>query len=104
LLKLNVVLDLTAHGFENVGTTNKIEKIFPIVAKVLQEQCGYNGNNIEKLCIYTSNTKDPKFNCEAVAKELKDGFGFKEVEFAEFPPVFISHAGPNYVGFSIKVK
>jgi fatty acid-binding protein DegV len=104
LLKLNVILDLTDHGFEIFGKTNKIEKIFPLVADVLKKQCGYNGSNIDRLCIYTSGSTDPKFNCNVIAKYLKNGFGFRNVEFAEFPPVFLSHAGPNYVGFSIKVK
>jgi fatty acid-binding protein DegV len=104
LLKLNVILDLTDHGFEVSGKTNRVDKIFPLVAEVLKAQCGYDGNNIERLCIYTSGSKDPKFDCDIIAKSLKKGFNFKDIEFAEFPPVFLSHAGPNYVGFSIKVK
>jgi fatty acid-binding protein DegV len=105
-LKINVILDLTVKGLEYMDKALKIDNIFPIVRDVCQEQTGYNGNNLDKLCIYTSGSKEKqsKFKTEIIKKLLVNGFAFKNVEFAELPAVISVHSGPEYVGFSLRVK
>jgi fatty acid-binding protein DegV len=103
-LKLNIVLDLTVKGLEYMNKALNVNKIFSIVSNVCCEQIKYNGNNIDRLCIYMSKVRNQKFKTETIKKLLIEGFGFKGVEFAELPAVISVHSGPNYVGFSVRVK
>ncbi|GMO16351.1 MAG: hypothetical protein Ta2E_07560 [Mycoplasmoidaceae bacterium] len=111
-LKLYVAVSLQSEGkelnspsrFNIIGTTRKSEKVYSILADLLKKQIGYDGTNLEHLCIYTSPVSDPKFKVDQLAKSISDGFKFKEIEFDSFPSVYVVHSGPNYIGFSATVK
>jgi fatty acid-binding protein DegV len=104
MLKFKVIVELSNSGVQLVGKTNKINAIGDIVDPLLSKTIKYNGNNINKLCIFTSGIDGGKFNVDEIKNIIIKHFSFKDVTFAELPSVIAVHVGPNYIGIAMQTK
>jgi fatty acid-binding protein DegV len=104
LLKFKLVLALKKDGLKLVGKTTKVENVPELVEEAFKEETGYNGKDIEKLVIFTSNVVDNKFDASSTIDVLKNKFKGVNIEYSELPSVIAAHVGPSYVAIAIKVK
>jgi fatty acid-binding protein DegV len=100
-----LVLDLDKNkGVNLVGKTLRINMIPKIVNEHYKTTIGYNGNNIDKLVIFTSGLENEKSNVKPIVELLKANFKNVDIKYSSLPSVFTAHLGTNYVAIAIKCK
>jgi fatty acid-binding protein DegV len=104
-LRFTLLLDLDKEkGVNMAGKIIKLDKLSKIINEHYKQAIRYNGNNIDKLVIFTSGVETKKKNVDSIVNILKTTFKDINIKYSELPSVFAAHLGTNYVAIAIKTK
>jgi len=105
LFKMKIVVELTDEGLRAAGKSPKKKGLWPIVEKINKSSINMTEKNIDKVCLFTSQTDGEDNEQIMKIKDLiEQEFGSNKIINSELPSIIVAHVGPNYLAISVKVK